>query len=84
LNSYIQSNFATKEAADIVLVAGNIKLVLADKKSDEVESSAPDIAYAVVAVSSGKSAASEASTAVAVSDILSVQKKGVSVLTFFA
>jgi hypothetical protein len=53
-----------------------IKAVLGDTKSDVVESSAPDVAYAAVAVSSGKSAASVASMAVAGPDILSVQKKG--------
>jgi hypothetical protein len=54
---------------------GNIKAVLGDKKSDAVESSAPDVTYAAVAVSSGKSAVSVASMAIAGPDILSVQKK---------
>ncbi len=53
---------------------GNIKAVLWDKKSDVVESPALAAAYVPVAVSSGKSAASVASTAVAAPDILSVQK----------
>jgi hypothetical protein len=52
-------------------------------KSDEVESSAPDIVYAVVAVSSSKFAESESSMAVVAPDLLSVQKKGLSVLRFF-
>ncbi len=55
----------------------NIKAVLGDKKLDVVESLALDIAYAVVAVSLGKSAASVASMAVAGHNVLSVQKKGV-------
>jgi hypothetical protein len=62
---------------------GNIKAVLGDKKSDVVEFSAPAAAYTAVAVSSGKSAASIASMAVAAPDILSVWEKGVSVLAFF-
>jgi hypothetical protein len=60
-----------------------IKTVKADKTSDEVESSAPDIMYAAVAVSSRKFAMPESSTAVAAPKIMSVQKKGVSVLGSF-
>jgi hypothetical protein len=56
---------------------------LGDKKSDVVESLAPAAAYAVVGVASRKSAASVASMAVAVPDVLSVQKKEVSGLLLF-
>ncbi len=56
---------------------------MGDKTSDVVESLAPAAAYAVVAVAYRKSAASVASTAVAVPDVLSVQKKEVSGLPIF-
>jgi hypothetical protein len=62
---------------------GNIKAVSGDKKSEVVESSAPAAASVVVAVASAKSAASVASMAVAVHDVLSVQKKGASGMPFY-